>query len=67
MLLYLTTLNLMGFLSEKAHKLNESETDMQVINADDAQKHFDFLCRNYVMNELHDLLHNVYLCIKDNK
>ena len=51
---YLTTMNLARFLSEEAPKLNEGETDMQVINAVDAWKHSDFLCKNYVMNGLHD-------------
>ena len=67
MLFYLTTLNLVRFLSEKTPKLNEGETDMQVINIVDAWKHFDFLCRNYVMNELHDTLYNVYYAIKTAK
>ena len=64
MLFYLTILNLARFLSEEALKLNEGETDMQVINAVDAWKHFDFLCRNYVMNGLHDSLYNVYCAFK---
>ena len=33
---YLTTLNLVRFLSEKTPKLNEGETDMQIINVVDA-------------------------------
>ena len=37
---------------------------MQVVNAVDAWKHSDFLCRNYVMNGLHDSLYNVYCAIK---
>ena len=43
MLFYLTTSNLSRFLSEEAHKLNEDETDMQVINVVDTWKHYDFL------------------------
>ena len=37
---------------------------MQVVNVVDAWKHSDFLCRNYVMNRLHDSLYTVYCAIK---
>ena len=67
MLFYLITLNLAKFLSERAPKLNEGETDMQVIKVVDAWKHSDFLCRNYVMNGLHDSLYNVYCVFKTTK
>ena len=60
MLFYMTTLNLAKFLIEDAPKLKEDEHDIQVINAIDAWKHSDFLCRNYVMNALIDSLYNVY-------
>ena len=52
MLFYLTTLNLARFLTEDAPKIKEDEHDIQVINAVDAWKHSDFLCRNYVINAL---------------
>ena len=64
---YLTTLNLARFLNEKALKLNKGETDMLVVNAIDAWKHSNLLCTNCVMNELHDLLYNVYYAIKSAK
>ena len=67
MLFYLTTLNLARFLTEESPKLSEGETDMQVVNVVDAWKHSDFLCRNYVMNRLHDSLYNVYCVIKTAK
>ena len=60
MLFYLTTLNLKRFLIEEAPKLKEYEHDIQVISVVDAWKHFDFMCRNYVMNALIDSLYNVY-------
>ena len=60
MLFYITTLNLARFLTEDAPKLKEDEHDIQVFNAMDAWKHFDFLCRNYVMNVLTGYLYNVY-------
>ena len=43
------------------------KTNMQVINFVDAWKHSDFLCRNYVMNGLHDSLYNVYCAFKTAK
>ena len=67
MLFYLTTLNLTRFLTEEAPKLKEDEHDIQVINAVDAWKHSDFLCRNYVMNVLTDSLYNVYTNKKTTK
>ena len=60
MLLYLTTLNLARFLTEDGPKLKEDEHDIEVINAVDAWKHYDFLCKNYVMNVVIDSLYNVY-------
>jgi len=67
MLFYLTTLNLARFLKEDApapcsNELDR-ETTRQVVSAIDAWKHSDFLCRNYVLNGLHDTLYNVY-CVK---
>ena len=61
MLFYLTTLNLTRCLTEEAPKLKEDERDIQVITVVDAWKHFDFMCRNYVMNALTDSLYNVYI------
>ena len=67
MLFYLTTLNLVRFLSEDAPKLKEDETDVQLVSALEAWKHSDFLCRNYIMNCLSDSLYNVYSVIKTSK
>ena len=67
MLFYVTTLNLMRFLTEEAPNLKEDERDIQVINAVDAWKHSDFMCRNYVMNALTDSLYNVYTNKKTTK
>ena len=60
MLFYLTTLNLLRFLTEDAPKLKEDEHDIQVISVMDAWKHSNFIWRNYVMNDLTDSLYNVY-------
>ena len=67
MLFYLTTLNLVRFLTEEAPKLKEDERDIQVIRVVDGWKHSDFLCRNYVMNVLIDSLYNVHTDKKTTK
>ena len=63
MLFYLTILNFARFLTEDAPKLKEDEHGIQVIIAIDAWKHSDFLCKNYVLNDLTNSLFNVY-CTK---
>ena len=60
MLFYLTTLNFTRFLIEDVAKIKEDEHDIQDISVVDAWKHFDFLCKNYVMNSLTASLYNVY-------
>ncbi|CAH9125353.1 unnamed protein product [Cuscuta epithymum] len=60
MLFYLTTLGLARFLTEDAPVVTGSEVDVQSLNAVEAWKHSDFLCRNYVLNGLHDALYDVY-------
>ena len=67
MLLYLTTMNLARFLIEDAPKLKEDEHNIQVISVVDSWKHYDFLCKNYVMNALIDYLYNVHLDKKTTK
>ncbi|XP_076923895.1 uncharacterized protein LOC143586178 [Bidens hawaiensis] len=61
MFFYLTTLNLARFLIESAPLATnaEGETDAQTLSAVDAWKHSEFLCRNYVLNGLVDVLYNV--------
>ena len=60
MIFYFTTLNLARFLIEDAPQLKEDEHDIQAISAIEAWKHFDFLCRNYVLNGLTNTFYNVY-------
>ncbi|KAL2474477.1 Uncharacterized protein Adt_35213 [Abeliophyllum distichum] len=63
-LFYLTTLNLMRFLTEDAPKLKQGNGDIQAVSAVEAWKHSDFLCLNYVMNGLADSLYHVYSTMK---
>ncbi|XP_058217270.1 uncharacterized protein LOC131328334 [Rhododendron vialii] len=63
MLFYLTTLSLARFLSEDAPVVAEDEQDMQVLRDQITWKENNYLCKNYVLNCLHDALYSVY-CVK---
>ncbi|PKI75354.1 hypothetical protein CRG98_004238 [Punica granatum] len=67
MLFYLTTQNLARFLIENAPTLSVGESNVQALSAVDAWKHSDYLCRNYIMNSLHDSLYSVYQGFKTAK
>ncbi|KAD7117591.1 hypothetical protein E3N88_04859 [Mikania micrantha] len=58
MLFYLTTLNLVRFLTKTP--LASTEGDVESVSAMEAWKHLEYLCRNYVLNGLVDALYNVY-------
>ena len=60
MLFYLTTLNLAKLLTEVVPTMPEGEPDVAVYNAIEAWNHADFLCRNYILNNISDALFNVY-------
>ena len=64
MLFYLITLNLAKFLREDAPVCSENEAGHQVVVTVDAWKHYDFLCKNYILNGLDNTLYNVYSPIK---
>ena len=67
MLFYLTTLNLERFLNEDGPKLDVGETDKEKLAAVDAWNHFDFLCRNFVLNGVENTLYNIYSPLKTAK
>ncbi|KAL7194481.1 hypothetical protein ACSBR1_034829 [Camellia fascicularis] len=67
MLFYLIALNLARFLREDAPVLKKDESDRQVVIAVDAWKHSNFLCRNYILNGLDNMLHNIYSPLKTAK
>ncbi|XP_075499754.1 uncharacterized protein LOC142538281 [Primulina tabacum] len=67
MLFYLTTLSLSRFLKESPPVISEGDTDSQRMNAVDAWNHSDFLCRNYILNGLDDMLYRVYCSVKTAK
>ena len=64
MLFYLTTLDLAKFLREDAPVCSENEVGCQIVITMDAWKHYDFLCKNYILNGLDNTLYNVYSPIK---
>ena len=66
-LFYLTTLNLARFLNESVPVLTEETTTTKSVTAVDAWNHADFVCRNYILNGLDNILYNVYSPIKTAK
>ena len=61
MFFYLTTLHLVRYLYEEAPKQKEGDAaDFQTVVAIDAWKLGDFLCKNYILNGLDNMLYNVY-------
>lgn len=63
-MLYWTTLNLAKLLTEKVRDVQEQEVDVETIGVVEAWKHSIFLCRNYVLNGLHDSMFDVYTKLK---
>ena len=64
---YLTTLNLVRFLNESVPILTEETTTTESVAAVNAWNYVDFLCRNYILNSLYNMLYNVYSPIKTAK
>jgi len=58
-LFYLTTLNLAKFLTEEAPKSSQNKSDPTIMVTVDAWNHIDFTCKNYILNELDNILYNV--------
>ena len=67
MLFYLTTLHLAKYLMESTPILPEGNVDAQTLTAIEAWNHSEYLCRNYILNSLHDSLYNVYCACKTAK
>ena len=67
MLFYLITLNLAKVLHENAPTLKEGETDKQIMAVVEAWKHSDFICKNYILNGLDNMVYNVYSQVKTPK
>ncbi|CAM8943434.1 unnamed protein product [Rhodiola kirilowii] len=57
---YLSQLGLGRYLTEETPTVAEGETDNQVLIAYNAWKDAEYLCRNYMMNCLSDVLYKVY-------
>lgn len=52
---------------EATPKVLKGNGDVQTFTTVEALNHSDFLCRNYILNVLHDLLYNVYNAYKSLK
>ncbi|XP_076919506.1 uncharacterized protein LOC143580325 [Bidens hawaiensis] len=57
---YLTTLSLARFLTETVPHVDEGDMDAHSVSGVQAWNHSDFLCRNYILNGMVDVLYNVY-------
>ncbi|XP_076941123.1 uncharacterized protein LOC143610558 [Bidens hawaiensis] len=64
---YPTTLSLARFLTETVPHVDEGEMDAHSVSAVQAWNHSDFLCRNYILNGMVDVLYNVYCKAKTGK
>ena len=64
---YLTTLSLQKFIKEEVLNPNEQVPEKDRSLVIEAWKHSDFLCRNYILSGLDDILYNVYSNINTSK
>ena len=60
MMFYLTTLNLAHILRLEKPAVPTTNTSKEQKAALEAWNHSDFLCQNYILNGLDDILYNVY-------
>ena len=67
MFFYLTTLSLQKFFKEEVPNLKEQVPEKNRFLVIEAWKHSDFLCRNYILSGLDDILYNVYSNINTSK
>ncbi|XP_070043020.1 uncharacterized protein [Nicotiana tomentosiformis] len=64
---YLTTLSLQLFISKDISVLREEILENEQFVVTEAWKHFDFLCKNYILSCLEDGLYNVYSVMKTSR
>ncbi|XP_012846693.1 PREDICTED: uncharacterized protein LOC105966644 [Erythranthe guttata] len=67
LLFYLTTINLVAFVTKTPPVVPNSNATLETRVAWDAWFHSNFLCRNHILNALDDSLYNVYSAIKTAK
>ncbi|CAM8882965.1 unnamed protein product [Rhodiola kirilowii] len=60
---YLTQLGFARYLTENTPRVAEDESDHQLLMTYNAWKDSEYLCRNYVLNSLNDVIYKVY-CTK---
>ncbi|XP_075473941.1 uncharacterized protein LOC142504998 [Primulina tabacum] len=61
------TCEVIWFLTESPPVISEGDTDSQQRTDVDAWNHIDFLCKDYILNGLDDMLYNVYCSVKRSK
>ncbi|XP_055824810.1 uncharacterized protein LOC129893325 [Solanum dulcamara] len=67
MFFYLTTLSLQRFINEDDPVIEEGTPENEKFIVTKARTHFDFLCKNYILNGLEDGLYNVFSNCKTSK
>ncbi|XP_019238857.1 PREDICTED: uncharacterized protein LOC109218918 [Nicotiana attenuata] len=67
MFFYLTTLSLQRFIQEDVPVVPEGTPDNERFLVTEAWKHYDFLCKNYILSGLEDGLYNVYNVMKTSR
>ncbi|KAM0971233.1 hypothetical protein ACFX2H_018943 [Malus domestica] len=67
MLLYFTTLNLANVMRETVPSAEGDNISANTFKAIDPWNYNNFLCRNYILNALDNLLYDVYVIFKTTK
>ncbi|KAK6149322.1 hypothetical protein DH2020_016847 [Rehmannia glutinosa] len=67
MMFYVTTLGLSRFVKEETPAVGDEESENERRIVVDTWHNSDFLCRNYILNGLDDILYNVYSSFKTSK
>jgi translation elongation factor EF-Ts len=55
------------FLTKEALKLSKNKSDHTTVVVVDVWNHTDFMCKNYILNELDNTFYDVYCQIKSEK
>ena len=63
----LTTLNLQRFIDENGPDMLDETLPEEQFLVIEVWTHSDFLCKNYILSDLQDDLHNVYSNVKTSK
>ncbi|XP_070020921.1 uncharacterized protein [Nicotiana sylvestris] len=67
MFFYLTTLSLQKFINEDVPVMSDETPETERFLVIEAWKHSDFLCKNYILSGLEDVVYNVYSGVETSK